>query len=308
MPLKAAAFAGQLTDYADDGKIDQNAPYNVGANFSSAVRRKLTEHAAKKGGSVAAFLYQTETSMQDFLYTMAITGGFGVLGGAMGTIAENASLLLMSSGAASDSIIESKDRGYTDEQALALGVVAGFAEYITEKVSLETLLDATSMGRNAAGYIAKNVLAEGSEEVASDFINLFADVLVMQDKSEWRQAVEHYRHAGYSEKEAFGRAVGDQAAQMGLSFLGGALSGGVMGGAAVAMNAIGTANYGRTLNETESEIRAETFRNLESGQRIPETLEMDGVPGGSGNRAERGGGERGGTMPTSWCQVESGQK
>lgn len=275
VPLKAAAFVGQLVDYEDDGKIDQNAPYNIGSHFSTAVRRKITEHVGKKGGKPAEFLYQTMTSMADFLYTTAITGGFGNLGGAMGTIAENASLLLMSSGAAADSIIESKDKGYTDEQALTLGVIAGFAEYITEKVSLEALLKGDMS--NYLQFIRKNILAEGSEEVASDFINLFADILVMQDQSEWKKAVEHYEHAGYSEGEAFGRAVGDQAAQMGLSFLGGALSGGVMGGAAVAINAVGNARYGAQLNQTDSERRAKVLSGLQEGQRAPSLLEMDGM-------------------------------
>lgn len=62
--------------------------------------------------------------------------------------------------------------------------MAGFAEILTEKVSLETLLDKTAMEKSALGYLAKNILAEGSEEVASDLINLAADIIFSRDKSE----------------------------------------------------------------------------------------------------------------------------
>ena len=81
------------------------------------------------------------------------------------------------------------------------------AEIVTEKVSLDTLLDKISLDKSAWGYVAKNMLAEGSEEMASDLINWAGDVLVAKDKSQWKQAIQAYMAQGLGEKEAFQLAL-----------------------------------------------------------------------------------------------------
>ena len=240
-PLKGLSYIGQASDYLSGGSIDQNAGYNRFAYYGSSIRGKVSDTIANSGkwGKVGSFLYQTGMSMGDFLLNTAITGGFGVDGAATPALAkgvEALSLAIMGTGAAADATIEAKDRGLTDTQAFTLGTIAGAAEIVTEKVSLETLLDKTTLGRDAVGYLLKNTLAEGSEEVASDFINLFADILVTKDKSQWHEAIQGYEAQGLSEKDAWWRAVLDQAEEMGVDFLGGALSGGVMAGTGIAIN------------------------------------------------------------------------
>lgn len=240
-PFKGLSYLGQVADYLSDGKIDQNAGYNKFSYINSSIRGKVADTIQKSGkwGDVGSFLYQTGMSMGDFLLNTAITGGFAVDGAAAPALAkgvEALSLAIMGTGAAADATIEAKDRGLTDTQAFTLGTIAGAAEIVTEKVSLETLLDKTTLGRDAVGYLLKNTLAEGSEEVASDLINLFADILVTKDKSQWNEAIQGYEAQGLSEKDAWWRAVLDQAEEMGVDFLGGALSGGVMAGAGIAIN------------------------------------------------------------------------
>ena len=240
-PLKGLSYIGQASDYLSGGSIDQNAGYNRFAYYGSSIRGKVSDTIANSGkwGKVGSFLYQTGMSMGDFLLNTAITGGFGVDGAATPALAkgvEALSLAIMGTGAAADATIEAKDRGLTDKQAFTLGTIAGAAEIVTEKVSLETLLDKTTLGRDAVGYLLKNTLAEGSEEVASDLINLIADILVTKDKSQWHEAIQGYEAQGLSEKDAWWRAVLDQAEEMGVDFLGGALSGGVMAGAGIAIN------------------------------------------------------------------------
>ena len=183
-------------------------------------------------GGVGSFAYQTGMSMGDFLLNTAITGGNQAL-----------SLAIMGTGAAADATISAKDRGLSDNQAFALGTIAGAAEIVTEKVSLDALLDKTALTKSAMGYFLKNTLAEGGEEVGSDIINLVADVLISKDKSEWQTSIDAYEAEGMTEKEAFWRAVRDQAENMGLDFLGGAVSGGVMSGAGIAINS-GLNEYG----------------------------------------------------------------
>lgn len=231
-PLKGLSYLGQAADYLSDGEIDQNAGYNKFSYINSAIRDEVNTIVEDNWGGVGSFAYQTGMSMGDFLLNTAITGGNQAL-----------SLAIMGTGAAADATISAKDRGLSDNQAFALGTIAGAAEIVTEKVSLDALLDKTTLTKSAMGYFLKNTLAEGSEEVGSDIINLVADVLISKDKSEWRTSIDAYEAEGMTEKEAFWRAVRDQAENMGLDFLGGAVSGGVMSGAGIAINA-GLNEYG----------------------------------------------------------------
>lgn len=231
-PLKGLSYLGQAADYLSDGEIDQNAGYNKFSYINSAIRDEVNTIVEDNWGGVGSFAYQTGMSMGDFLLNTAITGGNQAL-----------SLAIMGTGAAADATISAKDRGLSDNQAFALGTIAGAAEIVTEKVSLDALLDKTALTKSAMGYFLKNTLAEGSEEVGSDIINLVADVLISKDKSEWQTSIDAYEAEGMTEKEAFWRAVRDQAENMVLDFLGGAVSGGVMSGAGIAINA-GLNEYG----------------------------------------------------------------
>lgn len=231
-PLKGLSYLGQAADYLSDGEIDQNAGYNKFSYINSAIRNEVNTIVEDNWGGVGSFAYQTGMSMGDFLLNTAITGGNQAL-----------SLAIMGTGAAADATISAKDRGLSDNQAFALGTIAGAAEIVTEKVSLDALLDKTALTKSAMGYFLKNTLAEGSEEVGSDIINLVADVLISKDKSEWQTSIDAYEAEGMTEKEAFWRAVRDQAENMGLDFLGGAVSGGVMSGVGIATNA-GLNEYG----------------------------------------------------------------
>lgn len=238
-PLKGLSYVGQIADYASDGKIDQNEGYNKFSYINSAIRNEVTKKVEEKWGGVGSFAYQTGMSMGDFLFNTAITGGNSAL-----------SLALMGSGAAADTVISSKDRRLNDNQAFLLGTIAGAAEIITEKFSIDALLDATTLGKSAVGYILKNTLAEGSEEVGSSLINLMADILVAKDKSAWQAAIDSYIDDGMSESAAFWHAVGDQALSLGLDFLGGAISGGLMGGGGAIVGAVGNTVQGKKYKNT----------------------------------------------------------
>lgn len=243
-PLKGFGYIGQAVDYLTDGKVDQNAPYNrlsYGTNTATGtVAQKIERELGDKWGKVGSFGYQTGVSMLNFLTNLLVSKGIGAGYGLGSEAVSNLSLALMGSGAAADTVISAKDRGLSDSQAFTLGTIAGAAEIVTEKVSVEALLDKVSLGENKLWYFLKNTLSEGSEEVGSDIINLTADVLISKDKSEWSQAIKAYREQNpkATEGEAFAHALADQAQQMGLDFLGGAASGGIMAGGALAVNGI----------------------------------------------------------------------
>lgn len=191
--------------------LDRNASYNRFSDTPNAIREEVENRIASGFGK---FLYQTGMSIADFL-TSAVT--------AVGN--EPMALAIMATGAAADATNNALERGLSDGQAIALGTVAGLAEIVTEKVSIEALLDTTKLGESAVGYLFKNLFSEGTEELGSDFINLFADILISKDQSEWEQSIREYEESGYSEENAFLKAFEDQALNMGLDFLGGALSG-----------------------------------------------------------------------------------
>ena len=229
-PMKGASYLMQLADYLEDGKIDENAAYNNFSRWNTATRDAIMEKMNRSGtwGKVGSFAYGVGTSMADFAWQTLLSGGFSSAGSAAAKrISEAVALGIMGTGAAADATIAAKDRGLTDDRAFALGTIAGAAEILTEKFSVEALLEGVG-NRRAWQYILKNAFTEGTEEVGSDVINFFADVLIAKDKSQWEEAIRGYEADGKNEKQAFLLAVRDQALSMGESFLGGFLSGGTM--------------------------------------------------------------------------------
>jgi hypothetical protein len=227
-PLKVVSALGQVADYIDDGTIDHNAGYNRFSYIPSSIRNQVATDIARSGkwGEVGSWTYQLGMSMGDFLMQAAVSGGNATM-----------SSLLMGSGAMADTVISAKDRGLSDDQAMILGVVAGAAEIVTEKVSLDKLLNG-DLSKGALRYILTNAFTEGTEEVSSSLINIVTDVLVSKDKSEWNMAVQDYleKHPDATESEAFQKVLGDNILSLGLDFLGGSLMGGVMGSVGAGIN------------------------------------------------------------------------
>ncbi|MBQ7255713.1 MAG: hypothetical protein IJS31_05670, partial [Oscillospiraceae bacterium] len=258
-PLKLFSLLGQVVDVLDDGIIDQNAEYNRISTYSIDVRSKAAQQIAHSAdgwtgylagfeinsGELAAFGYQQTMSMLDFLYNALLTGGLGSVtssSAAFGKIAKHASLTLMASGAAADSVTMARDSGMLSVRALILGIAAGAAEYLSEMYSLETLLNADLRNESAIKYILKNIAAESSEEAASDLMNWFADdlydVLASQSQSEWKRTIREYRAKGFSESEAFAEAFKSRLVELSTDAIGGAISGGLMSGGSVAINSL----------------------------------------------------------------------
>ena len=235
-PLKGLSYIGQAADFLEDGVIDQNEGYNKFSYTNSAIRDEVSNTIEQKWGGVGSFAYQTGMSMADFLFNTAISGGNSAV-----------SLAIMGTSAAADTVVSAMDRGLESWQAFTLGTAAGAIEAVTEKIGIDALFDAAKLGKGAVGYILSNTLAEGAEEGLSNIANLIADTIVAKDKAEWWTAFNAYKDAGMSDFEAFGHAVGDQ---LMLDILGGAISGGVMGGGGAVVGAIGNTIQGKEYKET----------------------------------------------------------
>lgn len=261
-PLKGLSYMGQVSDYLDDGRIDQNAQYNKFSYMPTAIRGQVSQMIEESGkwGKVGSFAYNTGMSMGDFLMTTAVTGGNGT-----------ASMLIMGSGAAADTTIAAKDRGLSDEQAFQLGTVSGLAEVLCERVSLGALLDGDLLRDSAGKYILKNMIAEGLEEVTTSGVNLVADILISKDQSQWQQSINGYMELGYDEETAFGMAMADQAMAMGLDFLGGFFSGGVISSVGVGFNKLGDRSGSKQIDQGSAPVGTDGVQQRTDRADVPHT-------------------------------------
>lgn len=157
-----------------------------------------------------------------------------------------APLIGMGAIAAADKSYELSEQGIGAGEALARGIISGGIESLTEKLPLDNLLKVanSTAGRNAIKNILKQMGMEATEEAASYVINYGADKLARDP------------NAQFSLQE------------LAMSAAGGALSGGIMGGAATGFNRLGNvAQYsGQNVPQTSQNV-------TESAQSVIEPAE-----------------------------------
>lgn len=227
-PDKIITLGTQIQEMLENGETDQNAPYNRYSNIPTTIRGEVSKMVEDKYGKVGSFAYQTGMSILDNVYQMAITGG---------SSGEAFMLTIMGTGAAADGVIAAKERGLTDDQAFALGLVSGAVEAITEKIGLDELYGGIKAGRPALTAMLRSTLAEGSEEIASTVLDDIADMIIAGVDSERIRLINQLTSQGYTHEQAVGMAFADLAKEAGVSGLAGALSGLFMSGGAQALMA-----------------------------------------------------------------------
>ncbi|MBP5270789.1 MAG: hypothetical protein ILO42_07525 [Clostridia bacterium] len=255
-PAAGAEGLGSLAEYYLFGKVP-----GAGETPINDMRQQIREEVQKlnnfSGGE--RFAYGTVMSIADCLVTMAVGGAISSAAGMGGTAAKGITglqkwvneckdlvLPMMSGQAAVPAFREAKKRGLDDKHAMAMSLAATFAEWVTERIGIETFLSDPS---NLALYLGKNVLAEGSEEFLSNALNTLADAIVNGGDSEVRQKKRHYMDEyRLGEKEASWRAFVDWLAEAGLDTLGGAISGAFFGGVGIASTFSDDVRVGRSFN------------------------------------------------------------
>lgn len=231
-----------LKNAATGEVIDTNSPLYGGRKFASDVREEVSSGI---DNNIGKFAYNTGMSMGDSLASMALGSAVGSAAGAAGVgastasaIGSNAGTAIMGMGAYSDTLKEGIERGLTPSQAQLTALGAGLAEYGFEKISWGRLGDIAE-GKVDASFlkkVASQMLTEGGEEVGTDLTNTFIDNLVNGGASELMQQRRALVAQGYDEKTAEALVVRNYAKQLGMSFAGGAVSGGVMGAGASVIN------------------------------------------------------------------------
>ena len=228
-------YENRGTDRPADYKRTAMLPYAMAKAGRSTISNKLEQNTDAEifGQNVAAGAYNIGTSMLD----STAVAGLAALG-----VPPLAATSLLGGAAATSAMVDAKDRGVSDEQAVLTGLAAGVAESLFEEVSLEKLLKLKpavgTLGQRVRTTI-KNVglqaATEGSEEFFTTLANTMTDNLINGGLSEFQQNLRGYLEPGMSGEEARRRAYLDLAGQLALDFGGGAIAGGLMAGGQTAI-------------------------------------------------------------------------
>lgn len=260
--------------------IDENANSFRATKYAQTVREEVARQLQEKypdgeflGQNTAAFLYDTGMSMLDNITQVmmgmglvgagamqeAASGGVAAMVRAGTEAASPVSLGVMGLTTASQKLQELAAQGVDATTAYTLATAAGSIEVLTEKMGLDEFIN--GLGRQTAAttlrqlgkQLGRQMLAEGTEEAASDILNLAADALVRWDQNDFAKAIEEKRRQGYNEGDAVWACIGDQLLSTAGSFAGGALSGAGFGLGGFAMNAASNTNpaLGRAAQSAE---------------------------------------------------------
>ncbi len=254
--MQPVGYVGNAVDYLVNGETDINSIWNAPAQLTSAFREgstsnlyndynayaqelankemrgeEVTQEELSKleeleaAANVFSFLSNTGYSMGDNLTAMLLGGGG--LGSAV----------LMGGEAAGATTYQSLRSGKTAEQALMDGGISALVESATEKWSLGNLkMLAASSGaitkqsvktfiKELGKNMAKQGVAEASEEVVSEYANTIYDIIVNGENSEYNryyvsllmQGVPADEAEALTQKEFFFTRTGESGLSGGLS-------------------------------------------------------------------------------------------
>ena len=204
------------------------------------------------------FLANVVDSIGDNLFAM------GTANMMTGNVASKAGMrlvqLIMSGEATSNTMLEKLDAHMDPTEAALYSIGDGVIEWITERWSLEALLkpDVKAMLGNKkqiAAFLAKTAAAEGSEEIASDLLNMCLDKVMSNiygHEDELKKRYDELVVGGMTDTEATKAVLNEKFNEIALSGLAGAISGGVMGGSRVVSNTITQNRMGRNINQVNS--------------------------------------------------------
>ena len=243
---------------------DSTSGWYSTTRFVNTLRSQQNENAGDwmaritgndNAGQITKRLLGVIDSISDNLFTMGTGTALAGEGtkGAMRLVQ-----LLMSGEATSNRMVELLDRNVDPTQAALYAVGDGVIEWITEKYSLEQIMgpDVKQLlgnKRALASFIGRSAAAEGSEEVASDILNMALDSVLSKIYDHETEIENRYNElvaSGMGDREATQKAIAEKMEEVGWSFLAGALSGGMMAGGRVVMNSMNNRATGRVINDS----------------------------------------------------------
>ena len=185
-------------------------------------------------------------------------------------------LALAAGNAANQEYLENVDNpNITRDQMLSAGIAKGVAEAAWEFAPQSHFLEMSKNGLGTTGKeIAKNVLKqmgqEAIEEMGTELTNTASDYLIKGKQSDMVQEYLARRQAGESDKEAKFNTAKGIAANVAMSGLGGALSGGFSTGIAGMSNTVRNGIAYSGMNGTYQDIADSADTSTEEGKAIHE--------------------------------------
>lgn len=183
MNVFGGAFAF-VDDVANVLRGEDINPYSRAHSFQNAatdIRSKTAADIDEWTGGVAIPLI--DFSVGD-TYQALMSGADSMLGVAIGG---NAYGVLMGMGAASSTAKDLYTKGATTEQIVAGSLLAGAAEMVFEKYSIDKLVEGTDA--KSIKDIIVNMLTQGgveaTEEMATEIANTITNYIVMGEQSDW---------------------------------------------------------------------------------------------------------------------------
>lgn len=183
--MKPITSAFMIGDILSGNGIRENSAANLNtsaANFVDSYVPQVTNYTGDAqilGRDLDQFLYGTAGSVIDSgvrTLTASVLSG----GGTGATLRENIKGLSRATGALMSLevfptvVLQEKEKGRSDAEAVVLGTLRAAIEGFTEKYSIEMLF---SPSRNFGAQLLKGAVAEGSEEIAANILNGAVDII-----------------------------------------------------------------------------------------------------------------------------------
>ena len=205
-------------------EINPNSPMFDANNAIQTIRGTTKEMITKEFGEGTPLSFFANLGYDALMSTGDSTVS-ALIGGspAMGT-------LVISTESASSAIMEAKQRGATNCQALALGGINFLAEYATEKIPMDEWFDIKNTPpktvREFFTKMAKQSATEGIEEAISGVVESVSDKIIMESLSNYDTRVAYYvNEEKLSEEQAQKKALADTIKEIAYGSLAGAVSG-----------------------------------------------------------------------------------
>ena len=246
-------ISGKIADTVDTIRGKESNPYsdvhilsNSASEIVDAVGSNIAESTDLnvKGVNIGQFAYGTGMSMINSLAALYLGGP---------TFAS----VTLGSAAATQRAKELKEQGATEDQILLGSTASGIAEALFEKISLDKLVKFKNV-KNVKGFVIsglKQAGIEASEEIFTEIANKISDNVIRTNTSDWQQNIDNYIKDGYSEAEAKKKSYTDALSDVIWAGVGGALSGGIMGGGFSGVELHSNTKLGKTIqnnNQTDA--------------------------------------------------------
>jgi len=230
-------------------QVDYNTVYQQfqhrGTAVAQAHNENIVANANRKYGEGTK---AAETAIKASTFANDILVSMGQSAAAVGLTAMGVpgATLLLGASAATSTMHQYHEMGYSDGQALAMGLVAGAAETITEKIGIDNLFALKELkgltGKALATAVWKNLKSqaksEAVEEGLSNIFNTIADAIILGDENTFRKDVEALVAQGVDRDEAEKQVLLNWVKGLASDMIAGGISGLLFGGAQAPMSVL----------------------------------------------------------------------